>query len=99
MQVGNEGLHCLLLELPLLDDEEHLVGRRVGSICLSTRSSNVIEAATSIFAGHDVRSIANCLVPPITLGRLHHALATLIQRAREEGKRFLISFTGVPGIR
>ena len=55
----------------------------------------MIEAATSIFAGHDVRSIANA-----DADNLHSAaarLVALIHQARLEQKRFLLILTGVPG--
>ncbi len=56
---------------------------------------NIIDAATSIFAGHDVRSIANA-----DADNLHSAasrLVTLIEQAREQQQRFLLVLTGVPG--
>lgn len=56
---------------------------------------NVIEAATNIFSGHNVRSIANADAD--NLQSASACLVALILRAREEGKRFLLILTGVPG--
>jgi hypothetical protein len=56
---------------------------------------NVIEAATIIFAGHDVRGIANADADNLRYAALR--LVSLIQEAREEGKRYLLILTGVPG--
>jgi hypothetical protein len=58
MQVGADELQGYLAALPLPAGEANLIGQEWD------RSSyrpvpNVIEAATTIFAGHDVRSIAN----------------------------------------
>jgi hypothetical protein len=56
---------------------------------------NVIEAATSIFAGHDVRSIANADAD--NLESAARRILQLIDEARAEGKRYLLILTGVPG--
>jgi hypothetical protein len=56
---------------------------------------NVIQAATSIFAGHDVRSIAQADAP--NLKEAAARLVELIVQARHEGRRFLTFLTGVPG--
>ncbi len=56
---------------------------------------NIIEAATSIFSGHGVKSIAN-----FEADNLQHAsarLLALIGEARAEKKRYLLILTGVPG--
>ncbi len=56
---------------------------------------NIIEAATSIFAGHDVQSIANADAD--NLRSAGARLVALIEQAREQRKRFLLILTGVPG--
>jgi hypothetical protein len=56
---------------------------------------NVIEAATSIFAGHDVRSIAKADAD--NLRSAASRLVTLIAEAKESRKRYLLILTGVPG--
>lgn len=56
---------------------------------------NVIEAATSIFAGHDVRDIANADAD--NLRSAAERLTALIKEAREQAKRYLLLLTGVPG--
>lgn len=56
---------------------------------------NIIEAATSIFSGHDVRAIAN-----YDADNLHIAsarLVALIQEAKERKKRYMLFLSGVPG--
>jgi hypothetical protein len=56
---------------------------------------NIIDAATSIFAGHDVRSIANADADNLTSAAAR--LVALIEQAHEQQKRFLMLLTGVPG--
>lgn len=56
---------------------------------------NIIDAATSIFAGHDVRSMANAGADNLQSAAAR--LVALIEQAREQQKRFLLVLTGVPG--
>jgi hypothetical protein len=56
---------------------------------------NVIEAATSIFAGHDVRSIAQA--DASNLAEAGEQIIKLIVEARQSGYNALIFLTGVPG--
>jgi hypothetical protein len=56
---------------------------------------SVIEAATSIFAGHDVRSIANADAE--NLDRAAARLVALIAEAKQRRRRYLLILTGVPG--
>src|SRR5262249_10120491 len=56
---------------------------------------NIVEAATSIFAGHDVRAIAQA--DASNLREAAARLVELILEARYEGRRFLAFLTGVPG--
>jgi hypothetical protein len=56
---------------------------------------NVIEAATSVFAGHGVRSIAQA--DASNLCEAASRLMELVARARMEGRRALVFLTGVPG--
>lgn len=56
---------------------------------------NVIEAATMMFAGHGVQSIANADAE--NLAGAADRLVELIKEAREHGKRYLLMLTGVPG--
>jgi hypothetical protein len=56
---------------------------------------NIIDAATSIFAGHDVRSIAKADADNLTAAAAR--IVALIEGAREQKKRFLMFLTGVPG--
>ena len=56
---------------------------------------SVIDAATLIFSGHGVKSIANADAD--NLGSAASRLVGLICEARELGKRYLLILTGVPG--
>jgi hypothetical protein len=56
---------------------------------------SVIDAATIIFSGHGVKSIANADAD--NLSSAASRLVGLIQEARESGKRYLLHLTGVPG--
>lgn len=94
MQVGAEGLRGYLTELPLPSQEANLVGEAWDQSAYRP-VPNVIEAATSIFAGHDVRSIANADAD--NLRSASARLVALIEQAREQGKRYLLVLTGVPG--
>jgi Uncharacterized conserved protein (DUF2075) len=92
--IGAEGLQFFLADLSIPLQTELL------SADEWDRSSyrpvpNVIEAATSIFAGHNVRSIANADAGNLRLaaGRL----IALIDQAQQQRKRYLLILTGVPG--
>jgi hypothetical protein len=93
-QVGAEGLQSYLSKLPLPDGEANLVGETWDRSAYRP-VPNVIEAATSIFAGHDVRSIANADADNLRSAAAR--LVALIEQARDQGKRFLLVLTGVPG--
>lgn len=56
---------------------------------------SVIEAATSLFAGHGVEEIARS--DAANLDQAAEAILSLIREARERKRRFLIFLTGVPG--
>lgn len=56
---------------------------------------SVIEAATTLFAGHGVEEIARA--DAANLGRAAEAIVSLINLARSERRRALIFLTGVPG--
>ena len=94
MPVGAEGLHDYLSGLPVIAEEENLIGQ-TWDYSAYRPVPNVIEAATSIFAGHDVRSIANADAD--NLRSTATRLVELIQKARDQGKRFLLILTGVLG--
>jgi len=92
--VGAEGLHHYLSAIPRSDQEIGLAGERWDRSAYRP-VPNVIEAATSIFAGHDVRSIANADADNLQSAAAR--LVALIEQAREQGRRFLLILTGVPG--
>ena len=94
IQVGAEGLQRCLADLPLPTTEVNLIGEDWDKSSYRP-VPNVIDAATSIFAGHDVRSIANADADNLRSAAAR--LLALIQQAREQGKRFLLVLTGVPG--
>ncbi len=56
---------------------------------------SVIDAATLIFSGHGVTSIANADADNLSCASSR--LVTLIREAREQRKRYLLLLTGVPG--
>jgi Uncharacterized conserved protein (DUF2075). len=93
-QVGAEGLETFLAALPQADMEASLSGETWDRSAYRP-VPNVIEAATSIFAGHDVRSIANADADNLQSAAAR--LVELIKQAREQGKRCLLMLTGVPG--
>ena len=94
VNVGTEGLTTVLARLHLSNEEDEIVPfdwdrspyRPVPSI---------IEAATSIFAGHNVRNIANADADNLRCASAR--LMELIEEAHAQGQRYLIILTGVPG--
>ncbi len=94
MPVGAEGLQGFLAALSPPPGDSNLVGEQWDRSVYKP-VPNVIEAATSIFAGHDVRGIANADADNLrsAAARLLH----LIAEARDLGKRYLLVLTGVPG--
>lgn len=56
---------------------------------------SVIDAATLIFAGHNVKGIANADAD--NLSKASSRLVVLIREAREKRRRYLLLLTGVPG--
>ncbi len=93
-EVGAEGLCGLLTALPLSSSDQQLIGESWDS-AVYRPVPTVIEAATSIFAGHDVRSIANADAD--NLRTAASRLVSLIVQAREFRRRYLLILTGVPG--
>jgi len=94
MHVGAEGLQGCLAALSLPAEDSNLVGEEWDRSAYKP-VPNVIEAATSIFAGHDVRSIANADADNLRSAAAR--LLGLIEEARSHGKRYLLILTGVPG--
>jgi Uncharacterized conserved protein (DUF2075) len=92
-RVGGRGLARLLSEVATLP------GSSVDAAGWDTSGyrpvPSVIQAATTIFAGHDVRSIAQA--DASNLREAAARLVELIARARLEKQRALIFLTGVPG--
>src|ERR1017187_3524698 len=93
-QVGGDGLGAYLAALPVPAGEAPLIGQEWDR-SVYRPVPNVIEAATSIFAGHDVRNIANADADNLQSAAAR--LVALIVQAREQGKRFLLVLSGVPG--
>jgi hypothetical protein len=93
-QVGAEGLQGYLTALPLQVGGPGIVAEQWDRSAYRP-VPNVIDAATSIFAGHDVRTLANADAD--NLGAAAARLLTLIDQARENRKRYLLILTGVPG--
>ena len=94
IEVGADELHGYLAALPLPAGEANLIGQEWDRSAYRP-VPNVIEAATSIFAGHDVRSIANADADNLRSAAAR--LVALIEQAREQGRRYLLVLTGVPG--
>ncbi len=92
--LGREGLAPYLLGLMYEPGDAHLVGEDWDSSSYRP-VPKVIDAATSIFAGHDVRSIANADAD--NLESAATCLVALIEQARKQDKRYLLLLTGVPG--
>ncbi len=92
--VGEEGLCHYVAALPPELRDGQLVAESWD--CAVYRPvPTVIEAATSIFAGHDVRSIANADADNLRAAAAR--LVSLIVQARELRRRYLLVLTGVPG--
>jgi Uncharacterized conserved protein (DUF2075) len=92
--IGREGLNPFLSRLNVLSSDSVLI------LDEWDRSHykpvpNVIDAATSIFAGHDVRSIANADADNLEVAASR--LLDLIGQAHREQARYLLLLTGVPG--
>ncbi len=93
-RVGRTGLAALLAEVPSAAGGAPIVGEE-WDLSAYRPVPSVIEAATTIFAGHDVRSIAQR-----DASNLREAAARLIElivAARAGGRRTLLFLTGVPG--
>lgn len=56
---------------------------------------SIVQAATLIFAQHDVRAIARA--DATNLSDAAHRIVSLISTARRDGRRLLLMLTGVPG--
>jgi hypothetical protein len=92
--IGEEGLFSFLAELRVSNEEDPIAAS------LWDRSPyrpvpNIIDAATSIFAGHNVRSIANADAE--NLASAAARLIELVENARACKRRYLVMLTGVPG--
>src|ERR1044071_8524980 len=92
-RVGRSGLAQLLACTPTLDTTP-LVAEDWDNSAYKPVPS-IIQAATAIFAGHDVRALAQA--DAANLSEASAKLIELIQRAKRERKRYLAFLTGVPG--
>lgn len=94
IEIGGAGLFPLLARLPVSEGEDHIVASSWDRSPYRPVPT-IIEAATSIFAGHNVRSIANADAE--NFGRAATRLIELVENARAYKKQYLIMLTGVPG--
>lgn len=94
VDVGGASLATFLAALPHATTEAALNGQDWDRSTYRP-VPNIIDAATSIFAGHDVRNIANADADNLQSAAAR--LVRLIEQAREQKKRFLLVLTGVPG--
>jgi hypothetical protein len=92
--VGTQGLQGMLSSITFAETEAAIPSIEWDSSPYRP-VPGVIEAATHIFAGHDVRSISNADAD--NLQSAAKRLVELIQEARNEGRRYLLMLTGVPG--
>jgi hypothetical protein len=93
-KAGRGGLASLLSQVRSADGQSPLCGQ-VWDNSPYRPVPNVIEAATSIFAGHSVRSIAQA-----DASNLREAAARIIKillDAKRHGRRVVVLLTGVPG--
>jgi hypothetical protein len=92
-EIGAEGLMQFLLKLPASTAEE--VDAVEWNNSPYRPVPNVIQAATRIFAGHDVRAIAQADASNLneTAGRV----IELLKEAKNAGRYAVIFVTGVPG--
>jgi hypothetical protein len=93
-RVGADGIADFLGNLPSGVGQDPIVAESWDNAAYSPVPS-VIEAATTIFAGHDVRAIAQA-----DASNLRDAAVRLVQlvvSARENRRRLLLFLTGVPG--
>lgn len=92
--VGGQGLAGLLTQLSSVETSPPLNATHWDTAPYSP-VPNIIEAATAIFAGHDVRDIARA--EAANLGEATARLVELIAAARNHRRRVLLFLTGVPG--
>jgi hypothetical protein len=93
LRAGKVGLADLLSQIPTLAGSS--LDAKSWDRSVYRPVPSVIEAATSIFAGHDVRSIAQA--DASNLREAATRLVELIVEARRQGGRYLVFLTGVPG--
>jgi hypothetical protein len=92
--VGTKGFERYLATRQFCGGESDIIGETWDHAPYRPVPS-VIDAATIIFSGHGVKSIANADADNLALAASR--LVGLIQQARELGKRYLLLLTGVPG--
>jgi hypothetical protein len=94
-RIGSEGLAVMLASIPHPNDPGCLLMGEPWDQAPYRPVPNIIEAATAIFSGHDVRSIARA-----DASNLKDAAARIVElvlTAKQEGRRALLFLTGVPG--
>ncbi|MHA4868402.1 DUF2075 domain-containing protein [Duganella sp. PWIR1] len=92
--VGAQGLSARIAALNATSSVPHIVAE-AWDYSAYRPVPNIIEAATSIFSGHDISAIANA-----DADNLHVAsarLIALIREAQEQKKRYMLFLSGVPG--
>lgn len=92
--VGSHGLDRLLTLIPCASGNDCIVPEE-WDVSPYRPVPSVIEAASIIFSGHDVRSIANADADNLQSAAAR--LVDLIQEARRLRRRYLLLLTGVPG--
>jgi len=92
-RVGTTGLARLIAAIS--KPGEPIINSREWDVSRYHPVPSVIQAATSIFAGHDVRQMAQADASNLREAALH--IVDLIAWARQTNKRALIFLTGVPG--
>jgi hypothetical protein len=93
-RVNTPALISLLKSLPGFDGRHSILGEAWDKAQYRP-VPNVIQAATSIFAGHDVRAITQA--DASNLKDAAKRLVELISTAKQEQRHYLLFLTGVPG--
>ncbi|MBJ6750999.1 DNA/RNA helicase domain-containing protein [Geomonas anaerohicana] len=94
IRTGSKGLLPLLLGIKFSATGNNLIAEEWDHSAYRP-VPNVIEAATTIFAGHGVQNIAKADADNLSVAAAR--LVELIQEAHEQKKRYLLFLTGVPG--
>jgi hypothetical protein len=88
---------CAVMEAVLADSTGQPIAARDWEAGRYKPTPTIVEAATALYAGHSVETIARSDAGATNLAKTSAAISQIIQGARDQGVKAICLVTGVPG--